>query len=65
MTAPVTTRPRPVQPSVRKQLAQFYSLLDPRCETEAHNRVAQGDTCSECNRSLFDYLPMVAEDWCS
>ena len=55
--------PRPVQPTLRRQLAQFISMLDPRCDNDAHNTIAEGKTCPVCGRSLFDYNRMVPDAW--
>lgn len=55
--------PRPIQPSIRKQLAQFMALLDPRCVTDSHNKVAQGETCADCQRNLWTYIDSVPEVW--
>lgn len=63
MAAPRPPAPRPIQPTIRKQLAQFLSLLDPRCETDSHNRISQGDRCQDCQRSLWEYMPAVPEVW--
>jgi hypothetical protein len=54
---------RPIQPSVIKQLAQLMALLDPRCDFEAHNKVAQGEQCPNCKLDLFTYIQCLPQAW--
>ena len=54
---------RPVQPSIRRQLAQLMSMLDPRCDSDRHNAVPQGETCPDCGRTLWVYLAAIPQDW--
>jgi hypothetical protein len=61
MTTPMAARP--IQPSIRKQLAQFLALMDPRCGLDAHNRVAQGETCPHCGLNLWTYADVIPQDW--
>lgn len=54
---------RPVQPTTRKQLAQMFALLDPRCGFEQHNEVASGGVCPHCHLDLRTYVDAMPEVW--
>ena len=54
---------RPLSPSIRKQVAQLLATLDPRCDFEAHNRVAQGEQCPHCKLDLFTYTEALPSVW--
>lgn len=61
MTAQVTGRP--IQPSIAKQLGMFLALMDPRCWSEDHNRIAQGVTCPACGLDLWAYVNVLPREW--
>ena len=54
---------QPIQPTLRRQLAQLLSTADPRCGFEEHNRVALGDQCPRCKMDLWQYLEVTPTDW--
>lgn len=64
MTLDRPYKPRPLTPSLRRQYAQWLALSDPRCDSAPHARTAEGENCAVCGRNLWNYLPMVPEDWC-
>lgn len=55
---------RPIQPSMRRELAQQLAYIDPRCEFPEHNYIAVGHTCQHCHLDLAHYLDtMVPQVW--
>lgn len=54
---------RPIQPTYRRQFAEFLGLLDPRCDSPRHNTISEGVTCPGCGRDLSVYLRAVPLDW--
>jgi predicted Zn-ribbon and HTH transcriptional regulator len=59
----IVTTSRPIQPSMRKEMAQQMALLDPRCGFESHNRVTLGEQCPRCHLDLWSYLEVVPQVW--
>jgi hypothetical protein len=55
----MTTGGRPLQPSTIRQVAQFMSMMDPRCGFEEHNGIAQGNQCRHCKLDLFTYIEWI------
>lgn len=61
MTA-VEVRQRPLSPSIRREVAEYLMVADPRCAHDlalAASRVA----CPRCQRSLADYLSVSPQEW--
>jgi hypothetical protein len=55
---------RPIQPSLRRQLATFLALSDPRCMADAeHNAIERGHICPKCHLGIHDYERAIPRDW--
>jgi hypothetical protein len=54
---------RPIQPTIRKQVAQLLASVDPRCDFDDHSRIALGGACPHCHLDLFTYLECVPRVW--
>jgi hypothetical protein len=57
----MTNPGRPLQPSTIRQMAQYMCMLDPRCDFEEHNTVAQGHQCRHCKMDLFTYVEWISQ----
>lgn len=53
---------RPVQPSIRREIAEYMMIADPRCQHTA-TLIASRGICPDCHRSLDDYLSEAPEVW--
>jgi hypothetical protein len=57
---------RPIQPSIRRQLAQFLMMLDPRCDWPEHNTAATvlpATPCTRCHLDLAVYAKAAPAHW--
>lgn len=56
---------RPIQPTVRRELAQSLAIIDPRCGDEYHNMIATrvGAACPSCHLDLAAYVAVMPTDW--
>ena len=56
--------PRPIQPTVSIQLAEFLAASDPRCSDERHTwTICARMSCPACHFTLRSYQTVVPRYW--
>lgn len=50
------SRPMPVAPSIRGQMASYMALADPRCSWPEHDELIRTGHCMKCHKEIGEYV---------